>query len=256
MAGIFEMYRVVGMGIKLSTLLTPLSATGRLILTPIPLGINNLDPTLLDTTPALTAFIPTALTGMSHLLLSNPNMLSKPSSLQVSFADLARGSMEFSMVPTNDFFYTFKPCSASPYNNTTQLPPDGGAIVTTATGVITSPGNNFTGIANMSGGVALNMIVDGAPASTNALMVEIVYHLEGVPVQTSGLLTDTGRALIGSSAYVEQAIARKSTRGVFTFLREGAQFLNENKDQVLNLARAVSGLMGNSYAQSYPRILN
>ena len=83
-------------------------------------------------------------------------------------------------------------------------------------------------VASLRGGRAIVLYLSGAPATTNEIDVELVYHIEGTPnITGSGyggqLVPSAMRPAVGSTNLVEKALAMASKANVlFQFIRDPA----------------------------------
>lgn len=237
LAAVYGSSRVVAWGVKISNLIPELTATGRIIIAPLPMG---------DTVPSYQActnqtIVPnpefwTGLYGIDPVFLGTSNILELPGAVELTFGDLLRGDMELSGMYTNSNFWTFK--TSQPYGSaisTTQVMGD--AIITTAaTGIVVSTGNKDC--TRCVGGSGFVIYVEGCPSSIPVLQIETIYHLEGSPNFAStanGALISSAstRAAVGTIAMVETAMVKVNrVEKAMKFLTKGALFLDKNKDAI------------------------
>jgi hypothetical protein len=155
--------------------------------------------------------------------------------------DLARGDFQFCLMPYNPEFYIFKNPGILPYNGTQGLIEDGESIYNTATNVINySTAGEFSGNNKLAGGIALNILVTGAPAQTNVLQIEVMYHLEGTPVVSNvpTLIVSGSSPYPGGTAVLEDGLRAAGKEGWWTFLVNGMreQYNNGNLHRAASVA--------------------
>lgn len=245
----YDMYRVVSMGVKISTLQAPLNATGRIIVTPLPLAGTFPGYDLMNSLGELSSFYMNSTTGVTPTAAATSAMLQKPSSLEFTFADLMRGSVEFHMVPCNPaLFYKFKnPGNQNPTSGA-QMAITGEDYFSTTTGLVAGPNTGeFAENMSMDGGVALNILYEGVPLNISVLQVEVIVHIEGTPyINTSGPTISPGNATAnaGSTESMERTVSSCTRNGMFKFIKTGLNFLSENPALTAGLTRmAVRGSM-------------
>jgi len=229
LASTLDQYRVVAVGWKISNLQPELSATGRLIITPLPLGGTFPGWEVLNNSPTTAAWLVQATTGSPSGVLTSSAILNKPGTVEIAVQDLLHGSIQISMVPTSAVFYTFKnPGNANAYNTGVTIVENAEEVVNATTGAINFYSSEFTNSNDMTGGVGLNILIVGAPANSIALQIETVIHIEGTPYAQSGVaLTESGaKACIGSTQMVETALNAANGNNFMTWINRGAQFLS------------------------------
>lgn len=248
----FDQYRVVAMGVKVSNLMAPLSATGRFIFTPLVLGGTFPGFDLLNSgAGASSGYYLPATTGVTVAQSVSSAMLQKPSSVEITVQDLLQRSYAFTMIPTSPIFYKFKNCGAQQYNGGANLTvlENGEGIITTTTGVTSYNANGeFTDNMDMTGGIALNILGEGLPLNTSVLQVEVVLHLEGTPsvnTATNAVTLSGAQPMLGSTASVEQALGEASSSGVFSALKTGIENIKAaaSNPYVRNAAQMAMGYM-------------
>jgi hypothetical protein len=230
----FDMYRVVSMGVKISNLIAPLSATGRWIFTPLLLGglFMGFDALNSTVTSSSQSFYLLATTGVSAPQSISSSILQKPNSVEISVQDLLSQSYSFSMIPTSQVFYKFKNCGSAVYNigSNLNIVENGEQIYSSSTGVIAAGTvSEFTDNMDMTGGIALNILGEGLPnvTSTACLQIEVVVHLEGTPSINSAvnaLCVSGAQPLVGSTEQVEAALGDASKGGFLQSLKKGFEF--------------------------------
>jgi hypothetical protein len=240
----YDMYRVVSMGVKISTLQAPLNATGRIIVTPLPLAGTFPGYDLMNSLGELTSFYMNSTTGVTPTAAATSAMLQKPSSLEFTFSDLMRGSIEFHMVPCNPaLFYKFKnPGNQNPTSGS-QMAITGEDYFSTTTGLVAGPNTGeFAENMSMDGGVALNILYEGVPLNVSVLQVEVIIHIEGTPyINTTGPTISPGNATAnaGSTESMERTVSSCTRNGMFKFIKTGMNFLNDNPTVAAGLTRMV-----------------
>jgi hypothetical protein len=241
LSNIFSSYRVVSWGLKISNLQPELSATGRIIISHIPIG---------DTVPSyvdlagnvLSSNIFTSICGLNYTQLLSSGTLELPTAIEITVQDLLHGDMEVSGMYTNSSFWNFKSTQTYGVNGTQVI---GDEIVYTVSGGAVNSGG-FKDDTRSVGGCGINIYCEGFPANSLGIQVETIYHLEGSPIISSGgnsipVPSNTQRLVIGSTTAVEKAMSKASSiDNVFEFISKGAGFLNNNKDLIARGASMLS----------------
>jgi len=239
--GVFETFRLVSWGLKISNLQPELSATGRLIIAFIPIG---------DTTPAyndlqnssLLASSMIPITGIPSNVLDSANVLQLPTAIEFSVGDFLHGDIELSGMYTNSAFWTFKASIAGGTlaNNTVT---GDESVEATSTGTFVTAG--YKDLTRMVGGVAIHLYYEGIPVTTSAFQVESIYHLEGTPVISSSasglpIPSNVCKPYTGSTTEVEKGMtAVNSIEKVVKFVARGAEFLNKNQKTLKSIGQAM-----------------
>jgi hypothetical protein len=249
---IYDEYRVVAMGVKISNLQPELAATGRVIITPLILGGTFVGFDMLNNAgaPAGVNFYSTATMGLSQAQITSSAILQKPASVEITVQNLLRESIEFTMVPTNPIFYKFKNVGSQSYNTVGNIIENGEDYAVTASGLISTANTEFTDNMDMTGGVALNLLLLGAPQNTpNCLQIEVVVHIEGTPSVNSAvnaMVMSGAQPCPGSTSMVEAALGAASTN-VIRALKTGFDFLSDgdNRSKLARLAGSAYRMYGN-----------
>jgi len=228
--GLFDMYRTVAVGVKISNLQPELTATGRVIVTPLIIGRECPGFDMLNSATPGISYYSDVTVGLTAAQTISGALINKPSSVVIPVSALLRESIQFSSVPVNHEFYCFKNPGSLPFNGSSQqIIQDGENYFNTITGLVTNVTQEFSKNMDMSGGVALNILMEGAPVSTTVLQVEVIVHLEGTPVvgiSTNTVTMSGAEAYAGSTAMVEQALQQAAGSSAFRVMANGFQFLN------------------------------
>lgn len=228
----FDMYRVVALGVKISNLQPELTATGRLILTPLPIAGTNLGFDFINTTTLNGNYITTAMLGLSQAQLSSSTILQKPSSIEISVQDLLHNTYEFSMVPTSQIFYKFKnPGQLQPFSGYNEFESGEAMFNTTTSAITTNTSGEFQDNMSCEGGVALNILGEGLGTGT-CFQIEVIVHLEGTPAISSfsNTVTFSGASTYpGSTTAVEAALNLAARSGAIKALQTGLDYVRDNK---------------------------
>jgi len=236
LASKFSEMRVVSWGIKISNLQPELAATGRIFIAQIPMG---------DTVPSYNGLVATNLNsgvqgifGVPVAALSSAAILNLPSSIELTVGDLLRGDVQVGGLYTNPSFWSFKTVVNSSVPATNYVAGDDFEVLNT--GLVSSAG--YKDLTRCVGGSSIVVYYEGFPTGTpNALQVEVIYHLEGQP-QISSTVASTfvpsskHTALFGSSAKVEEGMAKSAASGLISFITKGTKFLNDNQSLILSAA--------------------
>jgi hypothetical protein len=172
-------YRVVSWGIKISNLQPEMTATGRLIIYPIP--VNQVTPgeQLFENRACNGNQITNLLVDQNTALMASSNVLNFPGAFEVVVQDLLHGDIQMAGTPITPTFWDFK---ASNNNEAYGGFTFGDQFLLTGT----TPGTGIDEMANsensrMEGGMALGMFWEGCPTTGNNFNIEVIYHLEGTP---------------------------------------------------------------------------
>jgi hypothetical protein len=249
LSAILSTYRVVSWGIKISNLQPELSATGRLIVALVPLGDTIPSYYNLTAQVAATGFIP--VTGLSAAVLNSSSTLELPTAVELTVGDLLHGDLEISGMYTNSTFWSFK--STTLVSNPSSGTGSGDDIAYNSLGVVTSGG--FKDDTRCVGGSAIIVYYEGIPSTAqNAFQIETIYHLEGSPQLSSAVNSipvpsQLPKPHVGSVVAVESSMAvANDPKNVFTFIKEGAHFLDDHKVEIVMAAGAVARFA--TYAQA------
>jgi len=236
-SAIYESYRVVSWGLKISNLQPELTATGRIIIAFVPAGGSVPSYTALFSIVNQTASAIIPVTGVPANIYDSSNMLQFPTAVEFAVQDLLHGGIEISGMYTNSSFWSFKVCALNGALSATQTEGDD-AVVTTGTQLV--PFVGFKDLTRMDGGCSISLYYEGVPINTSAFQIETIYHLEGTPVIGTGasatpVPSSLPKSLIGSTASVEKAMSNHT--GVdkcLNFITRGAQFLNTNASDIMS----------------------
>jgi hypothetical protein len=243
---IFETWRIVSWGIKISNLQPQLSGTGRVIIAIIPCG--DTVPTIAELTQGsiLNGAI-TYVTGVPVTALDSSSLLQLPSAMEFAVNDFMHGDIEISGMYTNTNFWTFKNAVNNAGFFTGWTSGDQSDYNASGVGQL----NGFKDATRMVGGCAVAIYFEGFPAgATNSLQVESIYHLEGTPAisansNTVPIPSGACKPFVGPTNQVERSLAAvSSVEKAVKFIDKGAHFLNKNSDSinsVIKSARQISG---------------
>jgi hypothetical protein len=220
-------YRVASWGIKISTLLPELNATGRLVVATVPTLQNTPHPYTLGSLAAGGSYATPLMLGSTAQGYSTASLLNLPTAKEFTFADLARGDIEICGQYLDPAYFMFKSTSIS---NTVSSTIAVGEQATFVAGLETAVVNPES--SQMGGGVAIIIYYEGVPINTSALVVEYIYHLEGTPVIPNSVNNNTPIAAsvadsnAGSTAAVEAAVFAISGSKAWQWLDKGLQIGN------------------------------
>jgi len=237
---VYSTYRVVSWGIKISNLQPELTATGRLMLAYFPAG--DTVPTLGDIQGALLSGVVSPIVGINSLSLESSVILNAPTAVELTVGDLLHGDMQLSGLISNMSFFQFKSTLLAGQSVTGNSMGDDISI--TAAGAVTS--TQYKDATRMPGGACIVLFWEGLPpGTTNAFQVETIYHLEGTPnfasTTNNAIMPSTGaKPHVGPTNAVEASISAAGlTKNLFTYIRNGFEFLNENKEAVMTVASMI-----------------
>lgn len=239
---ILSTYRVVSWGIKISNLQPELTATGRIIVALVPIGDTVPSYNSLRVHTLATGFTP--VTGLSSAVLNSSSVLELPTAIELSVGDLLHGDLEISGMYTNSTFWSFKTTTLSAEAITGSSEGDD-VVVTVATGSVVSFG--FKDDTRCQGGSGIVVYFEGIPSTAqNAFQIETIYHLEGSPQLSSStnsipVPSQLPKSNIGPVVAIEASMTvANDPKNVFTFIKEGAHFLDDHKVEIVMAAGAVA----------------
>lgn len=236
----YSEYRVVSWGIKISSLMPEMVATGRIIIAFLPCG---------DTVPNWQQLkdmqLPGGLNGIvgvPYQAMLTSQLLNLPTAFELTAGDFLRGDIQLSGMYTNTEFWTFKTTgnTVTPYGGSTM----GDSVNVNSSGVAAALG--YKDQTRCVGGAGIVIYCEGLPdGMANAFQIECIYHLEGSPqlntVDSAAIVPSsmpTGYA--GTTQQVEQGLASVSTvEAAVKFITRGANFLNNNQDTIISSARTL-----------------
>jgi len=235
-------YRVVSWGVKISNLQPQLSATGRFFISYLPCG--DTMPTGQDINLATTSGIIAPMVSMNPTSLNSSIILECPTAFEFTAADLMRGDIQLAGMYTNSNFWTFKSTVGAGTSGVNFMGDD---VSVTAVNAVSL---SYKDAYRCAGGCGIVLFVEGLPAGVaNQIQIETIYHLEGTPNFTGGssnsaLVPSTGRTTnIGTQNNVDVAmIAASALKNTVKFLKEGAQFLNANKQEMASVGRQIGNM--------------
>lgn len=229
--------RIVSWGIKISSSMPELTATGRLFIALVPTGSTIPTQTLLAITQpeygAMTEFI----TGMTAGYLNSSAIEGQPSAVQIPIQDLMHGTLMISGSYTNPNFFTLKNTTSNQeYNLNTYFGDLETIAKNDAAQTIKQIDVSSSSLSSMTSGVAIVVRGEGFPLNTNVINIEYIYHLEGSPgvVSGSGVPVPSASEMshIGSTAMVEQAMTSVSGERSYAWIDKGLSFLNNSTSRM------------------------
>lgn len=234
-------YRVVSWGVKISNLQPQLSATGRFYISYLPCG--DTMPTITDINLATGVGIVSPMVSMNSNSLNSSIILECPTAFEFTAADLMRGDIQLAGMYTNSNFWSFKTTIGAANSGANII----GDEVSVAGTVISS---SYKDLTRCNGGCGIVLFAEGLPAGVaNQIQIETIYHVEGTPNFTGGatnssLVPSVGRTSnVGTQNNVDVAmIAASALKNTVKFLKEGAQFLNENKQEMATVGRQLANM--------------
>lgn len=242
----FTQYRTVTWGIELSNLMPQLYATGRIIVAFIPVG---------DTVPNMAqlknmgnASGALGILGLNVSSVYSSTLLNLPTAFEITAQDLLRGNLQISGMYTSSDFWDFRSTIGTATDGTFV---SGDQFSAAAAGTSTT-NVGYKDITRCRGGCAVVVYYEGFPSNTeNLIQAEVMYHLEGSPNISSGtgLLAPSSQHQphVGSTNDVEHGLRAVSTVGrAIQFVTQGAQFLNEHKNDIYSAATTVSRILRSS----------
>jgi len=245
-AAYFQCYRVVAWGIRISLADTNTAAKGQYFLAPLLMpsqmpGWNKIESVGLtnQTTSVYSAFnIPAIDSTIANL----------PGAVSFSAQDfLAHGSIVGTAPPYDKSALDFKRANTS-VHWTAAVDWATESLVTTATGAGVANSYDNAECHNTAGMTGLAIYGTGLPATTNEINIEVIYHMEGMPIITGAMVPTSTPSPAGSTAAVER---------VLTGLTKGAQYFRIGNEAVragVNLA-STAALMYGRYASKGSRLL-
>jgi len=179
-------YRVVGVGFEIRNLLPPTTATGRIIVAPIPVTGRHPGINALTSYPSPGASVIALMTGTGPLGGWSTDILELPDAVELTVQDVIAQTLSLNAQPITPRAFEFITANNIISSNTTPSQWEGLGTITVATGV-TATNDNLSLTAGGIGWDGFAMLMTGLPVSVvNALEIKYIYHLEGTPVIQSG----------------------------------------------------------------------
>jgi hypothetical protein len=178
-------FRTVGAGIEIRNNLPPTSATGRVIVSKVPVSGQQPGPGALGANVLLNSYIAYATVGIGGTT-ANTNLPSTimeyPDTQEVTVQDLITNCLAVNFRPLSPQAFNFQQSADKVLvNATTTLV--SGDVVTTATGAPTANDAVYSAI----GWDAILIRCEGLPASTaNCIEIKYIHHYEGTPTVALG----------------------------------------------------------------------
>lgn len=225
-------YRVVSHGVKIRLMMPQNVCTGRMIIVPVPRGrpvlpwnmINNLSITSTNIYPIITT-LPLA-TSIS------PYLLELPDALEFSLIDLIG----------NDVVAVNKPNSYRAFDfsvpSLTDPSTGNNVYIADVVGATTTNATTFSGIQDNSGGWNdFYIYFDGLPSASEPVCnIEVIYHLEGVPLLASATANTAIPSVMGSLSSPYMGIDR-----IIAHVRDNPEFYTAIASRAYQVGRQMLG---------------
>lgn len=218
LSGVLTEYRTVAWGLRIIPKDTAFASKGRYVVATLPCSHNAPSWVTMNNVTALNETVVTqyccgvAISGANQGYLVN-----QPTARVFTAQDLLRGEIAVNGLPLNPSFYDFKGVQQNTFIpwNTGQILADE-AVFTASTGVLA---NSTTGgrkdTASLAGGMAVAIVVTGAPPNVNEFDIELIYHLEGTPNTNAGgnttFVPSSARPSVGNTNIVEKLLSAAHT---------------------------------------------
>jgi hypothetical protein len=188
LAGELTNFRVVGCGYKVRNLLPPTTATGRVIVAPIPVSGLFPGPSLLSSAAGNNNNIAASAIGINTGSLTNgfgSDILELPAAEEFTVQDIIANSIHLNCQPVTPAAFDFHSAlNFIGYNAADNL--IGGNAYNIVAGTVVA-GNDSLASENALGWDAYMFRAEGLPVSTsNCLEIEYIIHYEGTPKLPSG----------------------------------------------------------------------
>lgn len=209
---LFSSFRLVGWGLKIRTLLTPLTATGQLVVVPIPLGGHIPSYGLMQAigiNPAL-AVDNVCNVKFTSGLISSAN-LSLSGAKSCTAQALLSSELVFAGRPVGPAQWDFRNCETSINWNGSVYSGADLELDTSADPYTVYPGDlSFQSVNGMQGFLVIG---SGFPASNQCLEVEIIAHLEVIPFaqNINGVAASSASVDRGSTVDRDRVVAGVTT---------------------------------------------
>lgn len=257
LAAVAATYRTVSWGIKISNLAPELTATGRLIFAFAPLTATVPGYQLVAAT-ANTLVATGSANGLLNSMIGTSNidssyLLSLPTAFEIAVQDLLHGDLEIAGKYTAPSFFEFR--NTQPYSATPSYYEYDDVVVNNV-GVVQDSMSGTKDLTSMHGGCALIMRLEGFPASIDCLQIETIYHLECQPnlgsVPTSNTPIPSSNTIhmpVGTTNILEASMSvTKDESSIVTWVKEGCDFLNRNRDDIVGGVTSVAKVVGAAMA--------
>lgn len=177
LSSVLSDFRVVAGGIKITNLQPEMTATGRIIISLIPITDTMPDYNSLVALSGLASNLPLLATNYTAANLDSARMLNLPASFELAVQDLLHGDVQIAFPVVSARYYDFRSSAANVAYTATSSVSD--VQISNSVGATTSSG--IRDPTRCNGGCAISVYYEGIPASTTAFQVEYIYHLEGSP---------------------------------------------------------------------------
>jgi len=178
-------FRTVGCGYEIRNLLPPTTATGRCIVTPVPVSGQLPGPNALSLSPLTNSYISTEVIGFGTPAAATTvgfasDLLALPLSQEVTMQDLISQELGFSARPIGPSAFDFRSTNAIQFSTTIGVV--GGNNETIAISAL-DPNNSRDNINHETalGWNAFALRFEGCPANTIIAEIKYVLHIEGTP---------------------------------------------------------------------------
>jgi len=265
----FDSYRTVHHGLKLSSLMPQLSATGRIIVAFLPCtgempGVNALSAQTTDNFHNLAVGLPAAAIASSALL-------QKSTAFEITAADLAHGDVEIAGCYTNATFWRMRQTNNSNVY-AAGFYQGNEAVFAAGTGIPLSGAIDDSELTDCAGGVAIALFFEGCIPSTRIALLETLMHIEGTPAIVATAAGTPLRPIpsglfkthVGSGAELDRAMAANGPHNCASFVDRASDFLNSAKPAIKagikygpSIVDLVRSLQGASAPKAhYARLMN
>jgi hypothetical protein len=209
---LYSTMRVVSGGINISCQLPELYATGRLIISPVPLSGNPIAWATMNLVAAVSQSAPLSI--LTGGITPSSGLLAYPSAYKISLLDLLRKPLLIPFQIENPTLaYQFKSCnSQGTVWNSIQNLIEPGEVFTVSNGQVSSASTSGSDTQlNFSGWDAIFFYMEGVPLSGtftgSILSIESILHCEGCPLPSGGAYNAAdARPLPGSTSILEAAV--------------------------------------------------
>lgn len=254
MADIFTQFRVVGGGIRIRNLMTPLTATGRLEIVQMPvtapgMSVNGLFTSTYSSPDISTRLLGNFPLGSNHVFTS---FLALPGADEYTMSEIDKGDILCSFKVASPHYYEFRSTSndllvgstnsigviqeGDDFNNTT------GAV---------SQNQYSNGTVDSRGMNAILLRGSGFPAGSPVLEIEVILHIEGVP-RPSGTSAFAPQSLTHRRA---DPLAQQKIVSALSLTRD-SMLVSQVRAHAKNVGRGIGDAVRNRKTKSKSKVRN
>lgn len=202
-------FRVVGFGVRIRNLQPPGTATGMIEIAQVSCSRHMPNEGILQAYGPTDDYLVKATTGLISSSGALTSLLSLPEADEYAVQELMANDIMCIGKTTGPAWKALKVTQIDAAYNATMAAVDYGELFDTTTGALKLLTPDYADSTSVEGRTCVAIRLRGFPASTIALDMEIIYHLEGTPSTTSNqyIQSGTGALAVIHPAVVEKQVA-------------------------------------------------